>query len=407
MKIRMFVARLLYSLLILVLLTHSSPSRANSITPHFLSFGSGVARHYSNVSGKTPTVLFSFTCQRQSCPQGTEPEALIQASDGNFYGAAFGGGSSSAGTIFKLTPNGVFTLLFDFNGSNGAEPGFSLVEARDGTLWGSTFLGGQFGKGEIFKMNKDGSGFTVVHSFPSSDAEFFFKVTLISGKDGNIYGSSPGGGNHLCGGYGCGTIFRINLKTGRFVTLHVLDGKNDGANPSGMVQASDGNFYGVATGNQSSSLFRFTPIGKYGVVITFPSGDYAYSNGSVAGGGGVIQASTGSLFGLLYGAQGKPHLYETALDGKGFHVFPPISALQFSVELSTLLQTTDGTLWLTSYGVSQGDNGSIVQLSPQDGSLIQNIRFNGIDGSRPAAALIQGVDGKLFGTTLFDNVFSL
>jgi uncharacterized repeat protein (TIGR03803 family) len=361
----------------------------------------------AHASGLQPVPLFTFSCQGQSCPQGTGPQALIQASDGNFYGATVGGGSKSAGTIFKLTPSGEFTLLFSFNGTNGFRPGFSLVEAKNGTLWGATFLGGQFGRGDVFTINEDGTGFAVVHSFPASGPEFFFNVSLIAGKDGNIYGSSPGGGNNLCQGYGCGTIFRINPQTNAFKTIHILNGKSDGGNPSGLIQASDGSFYGVATGNESSSLFRVSPSGAYEIVRRFPSGDYAYVDGSQAGGGGVIQASTGRLFGVLAGAGAKPHLYEMALDGSGFHVFPGISILQSSAQLSTLLQATDGTLWLTSYGAPQGDNGSIVQLSPQDGLLLQNIPFDGADGSRPAAALIQGVDGRLYSTTFFDNVFSL
>jgi uncharacterized repeat protein (TIGR03803 family) len=361
----------------------------------------------AHASGLRPVPLFTFSCQGQSCPQGTGPQALIQASNGNFYGATVGGGSNSAGTIFKLTPSGEFTLLFSFNGTNGFRPGFSLVEAKNGTLWGATFLGGQFGHGDVFTINEDGTGFAIVHSFPASGAEFFFNVSLIAGKDGNIYGSSPGGGNNLCQGYGCGTIFRINPETNAFKTIHILNGNSDGGNPSGLIQASDGNFYGVATGNESSSLFRVSPSGTYKIMRRFPSGDYAYVDGSQAGGGGVIQASTGKLFGVLAGAGAKPHLYEMALDGSGFHVFPGISILQSSAQLSTLLQATDGTLWLTSYGAPQGDNGSIVQLSPQDGLLLQNIPFDGADGSRPAAALIQGVDGRLYSTTFFDNVFSL
>ena len=361
----------------------------------------------THASDLQPVPLFTFSCQGQSCPQGTGPQALIQASDGNFYGATVGGGSNSAGTIFKLTPSGEFTLLFSFNGTNGVRPGFSLVEAKNGTLWGATFLGGQFGRGEVFTINEDGTGFAVVHSFPNSGPEFFFNVSLIAGKDGNIYGSSPGGGNQLCQGYGCGTIFRINPETNAFKTVHILNGKSDGGNPSGLIQASDGSFYGIATGNESSSLFRVSPSGTYKILRSFPSGDYAYADGSQAGGGGVIQASTGKLFGVLAGAGAKPHLYEIALDGSGFHVFPGISILQSSTQLSTLLEATDRTLWLTSYGAPQGDNGSIVQLSPLDGLLLQNIPFDGADGSRPAAALIQGVDGRLYSTTFFDNVFSL
>ena len=156
------------------------------------------------------TQLFAFACQGGSCLLGSAPQALLQGVDGNFYGVSSKGGSGGVGTIFQLTPGGQVTSLFSFNGTNGSGPGFSLVEAKNGTLWGTTAGGGQFNRGVVFRINKNGSGFQVVHNFPAKNAEFFFGVSLVAGKDGNIYGSSPGGGILKCGGYGCGTIFRIN-----------------------------------------------------------------------------------------------------------------------------------------------------------------------------------------------------
>ena len=89
------------------------------------------------------------------------------------------------------------------------------------------------------------------------------------------------------------------------------------------------------------------------------------------------------------------------LDGSSLQVFPQIPALESSASLSNLLQASDGTLWLTNSktGINNNDNGSVVQLSAQDGSLLQNIKFTGANGSIPTAPLIRGADGRLYGTT--------
>jgi len=93
-------------------------------------------------------------------------------------------------------------------------------------------------------------------------------------------------------------------------------------------------------------------------------------------------------------------LFEIALDGSGLQAFPEISALQNSITLSKLLQTADGNLWLAQAAIL-GQNGAIMSLSSRSGLLLQNIPFNLADGSGPMAPLVQGVDGNLYGTTLF------
>jgi len=354
-------------------------------------------------TGAQPTLLAALACtdnRDQNCPQGSNPEALIQASDGNFYGAANRGGSQNLGAIFKVTPGGQLTLLFSFAQTNGALPGATLVEAPDGTLWGTTFDGGKFGLGVIFKINKDGTGFRVVQNLPQTFATaFYFGETLIVGKDGNLYGSTIGGGTFdqvLCP-YGCGTFFRINPTTGAAKVLHLLS-PSEGSGPSGLIQATDGNFYGA----NSAGVFRITPAGGYQIIAKLPG--FVYIASTDGGSVGVIQASNGNLFGVLQNDQAEPALYELALDGSGLQVFPGIAPLQFSEAISDLLQAADGSLWLTSYGASTGDPGSLVQLSAQDGSLLQNIPFDTTDGDKPAAHLIQGRDKNLYGTTKFGGV---
>jgi len=320
--------------------------------------------------GQQPNQLYAFKCTRSGCPNGFNPGALIEASDGNFYGIAQGdGGLSGQGTIFKLTPSGKFTRLLILFNPQGALP--TLVEAGDGNLYG--VLAGY--QGSIFKVSKSGKGFQVVFTFTDIDES----ASLTLGKDGNLYGSTAfGGAKNVCSQVGCGTIFSLNLKTGVFTTLYELNGTSDGRQPSGLIQASDGNFYGTTLNN----VFRVTPTGTFTVVTQLPADDGAF--------GGVIQAANGTLYGMLNGAG--PHLFSLEVDGSGFNVFPAIPRLNQQIEfLSTLLQPADGNLWFTTFASAGSD--AIVSLSPNDSSLLQNILFPVI-----ASPLIQATNGKLYGT---------
>jgi len=68
---------------------------------------------------KTLVTLYSF-CVQSNCTDGWNPDSLIQASDGNFYGTTFHGGPNGSGEAFKITPDGVLTVLYGF--SNGQQP---------------------------------------------------------------------------------------------------------------------------------------------------------------------------------------------------------------------------------------------------------------------------------------------
>src|SRR6185503_9449182 len=92
--------------------------------------------------------------------------ALIQASDGNFYGTTFAGGSFGKGTAFKMTAAGVVTLLHTFTGgADGESPFAALFQANDGNFYGTTYSGGAGGKGTIFRISADGSTFVTLYAF--------------------------------------------------------------------------------------------------------------------------------------------------------------------------------------------------------------------------------------------------
>src|ERR1700722_14670772 len=163
----------------------------------------------------TESTLYSFT----GGGDGAYPSALIQGSDGNFYGTTTFGGNAvisgschqgiGCGTIFRSTPSGGLTVLYIFTGGNdGAYPG-----------------------------------------------------PLVQGGDGNFYGAAVFGGSGACEDnsnavVGCGTIFQIT-PSGNFMVLYSFGGGIDGSYPNSLIQGSDGNFYGTTVG----TIFRMTPSG--------------------------------------------------------------------------------------------------------------------------------------------------
>ena len=198
------------------------------------------------------TTLHSFCSDVQSnCRDGANPEAaLVQASKGDFYGTTYNGGANGfaneiAGTVFKITPSGTFATLYNFCSlsgcTDGSGPSAALVEGTDGNFYGTTAEGGSYGDGTVFKITPDGA-LTTLYSFCSqancTDGEHPF-AALVQGTDGNFYGTA-----YLGGANGYGTIFNIT-PSGALTTLHSFD-STDGAYPyAGLLQASNGAFYGT------------------------------------------------------------------------------------------------------------------------------------------------------------------
>jgi uncharacterized repeat protein (TIGR03803 family) len=361
-----------------------------------------VSKNLHAQSGYTFKHLRSF-----SGANGLGPEAaLIEGSDGNFYGTTSGEygytdaqpNAATNGTVFRVTPEGKVTTLHVFAGENGSHPEAPLVQMPNGLLYGST-SGGFSGFPTIFRIATNGTGFTtLVHG---SVVEGQTNITLVAGNDGNLYGTDRQGGT-----IADGCIFRLTPE-GVPTIIYSFRGSPDGEFPNGpLYQGTDGKFYGTTGGGGpqlQGTIFRISPAGAYESL-------YSLSGADGSGPNGLVQAADGNLYGACRQG-GNPNyppsgtVFRVTTEGKftklldlgyGFGEFPPRSV----DPQSNLIVGPDGALYGT--GVQGGEtgtaNGGVYRVG-LDGSYNAVYAFDGTNGSGPFGSLLLAGDGSFYGTT--------
>jgi uncharacterized repeat protein (TIGR03803 family) len=253
-----------------------------------------------NANG-TISTLHSFSGADGKYPVG----GLTLGSDGNFYGTTKGiiVRGTSYGNVFKITPTGVFTVLHAFSNTDGANPAGPLVLGTNGNLYGTTTAGGTNGGGTVFMITTGGT-LTTLHNFnPSSaDGDGSSPVgALVQAADGNFYGTALLGGP-TCNGdvVDLGTIFLISPGGRTFQTVYdFCTAGGQGSNPdTGLVLGADGNFYGGASGIllsspvENATLFEITPKGVLTTLYNF-----SYSTNLT-----LMQATNGTFYGTATGS---------------------------------------------------------------------------------------------------------
>jgi uncharacterized repeat protein (TIGR03803 family) len=227
--------------------------------------------------------------------EGAIPTAgLVQGSDGNFYGTTVSGGAHYRGTVFKITSSGTLTTLHSFGDSSGdgAGPAAGLVQGTDGNFYGTTASGGTSYQGTVFRITPAGV-VTVLHSFSASTTEGAAPVARVAqGSDGKFYGTTAIGGMHYQG-----TVFNVD-STGNLTTMHSFSGSpNEGAGPlAGLALGSDGNFYGTTAAggaHYQGTIFKITSTGNLTTLHSF-SGSPTEGTGPVAG---LVQGSDSNFYG--------------------------------------------------------------------------------------------------------------
>jgi uncharacterized repeat protein (TIGR03803 family) len=315
---------------------------------------------------------------------------LIQGSDGDFYGTTLAGGAGNAGTIFKVAPDGTEVLFYSFS----ALPYAGLVQGSDGNIYGTTASGGSAGHGTVFKIAPSGME-TVVYSFPAGSSDPY--TGLIQGSEGNFYGTTGAGGAS-----DDGTVFKIT-PSGTETVLHTFPKVgSDGQTPyAGLIQGSDGNFYGTTYfggGHGLGTVFKVTPSGTETILYSFAGGSDGANPYA-----GVIQGSDGNFYGTTYtgGAGGVGTVFKLTPGGTEtvLYSFAGGSSDGANPEAG-LTQAGDGNLYGATYLGGAAGFGTVFMITPSGTESIMHTFAGGSsDGANPSANLVLGSDGNLYGST--------
>lgn len=341
--------------------------------------------------------IYSFTNHSPANPYA----ALTLGPDGNFYGSTSGGGSAGAGTVFRITTSGSFTLLASFAYTNGAQPQGRLALGPDGEFYGTTSGGGNGrngGYGTVFRITTNGL-LTTLFQFTGTNGSTP-EAGLTLGPDGNFYGTTfSGNPTTTQPGDGNGTVFRITTN-GSLTTLFQFT--TNGANPeAGLRLGPDGNFYGTTSQggrDDSGTVFRITTNGALTTLVNFnynttgahPYGDLApgldgnfygttsYSGIPGTGGGTVFRITTNGILTTLTN-------------------FPGVNLPDGALALGP-----DGNFYGTTFYGGIGFNngyGTVFRVTT-NGALTTLARFANTNGANPYAGLTLGPDGNFYGTTV-------
>lgn len=386
-----------------------------------------VALSFPTVAAGQLTTLYTFA----GPPDGASPQAaLISDASGNLYGTTIWGGIVNAnnangnGTVFKLTPNGngtySETVLYKFTGGNdGGFPSAALIADASGNLYGTTEYGGASGNGTVFKLTPAGVE-TVLYSFKGQPDGSRPLAGLIFGAGGNLYGTTEFGGSS-----NDGTVFMVTM-AGAEIVLYNFVGGTDGQFPVASLLQVGGNLFGTtqlggsvgggvcgAVGLGCGTVFELTPSGptRYTetVLYRFSGGDGADPvSGVVSDAAGNLYGTTslggnscppwscGTVFRLAPGANGtysEAVLYAFKGTG-GDGVIPKGGVIADAV----------GNLYGTTYWGGTNGDGSVFKLAPSaTPPWTETVLASFVDGGpgNPAAGLFSDGQGNFYGTTLY------
>src|ERR1017187_2297884 len=367
-----------------------------------LAIAAGPVMHYARAD-VTLTTIHTFDDFNNI--DGTSPSSLVQGSDGNFYGTTFKGGAYSKGTVFKMTPAGMFTTLHSFTGGDDGGYGGILRRGKDGDLYGATGsdigVGGTI-YGTVFRITTQGT-LTTLYTFSGGD-DGTAPADLIQGTDGDFHGTTQifpsGSGEEFLG-----TVFKLT-PDGVLTNLYSFTGGSDGFGPGSLVQGKDGNFYGATAGGgyvgdtSYGTVFSITPQGTLTTLYTFTGGDdgaYPFLEGLEQGGDGNFYGATTDTGDPSYGT-----VFRITTQGTLTTLYTFTGGVDGSSS-DGLMQLSDGSFYGTTYGVTgtTDDSGTVFKLTTA-GTLTTLYQFCGVlnclDGSHPVA-LTLGNDGSLYGMT--------
>ncbi len=297
------------------------------------TYGMGTIFSYNTETGALE-MKFSF----EGGAQGYGSRGgLVLANNSLLYGTTTFGGNNDIGIIYSFnSSNGVYTKVFDFNGSNGSLPHNRLLKASNGILYGMTYNGGAYNKGTLFSFSPTNNIFNKILDFDGTTTGGNPFGNLIQASNGLIYGMTTSGGQA-----NDGVIFTLNTNTEIFSVIEDFIFSSGRLPYGGLLQTSDGYFWGttlIGGTYDAGVIFRFNPFYNiFEVTVNlspsfghFPNGDLIeHSNGRLYGltqTGGI--ADKGVLFSV---DKNYPHTYSIEHEFDGINDGgEPLGSLAFS-----------------------------------------------------------------------------
>jgi uncharacterized repeat protein (TIGR03803 family) len=352
---------------------------------------------------------------------GAQPGSLVQGLDGNLYGTTGVGGTYQWGTVFQVTPAGSLTTLWSFckvkDCPDGQNPG-GLMLGEDGNFYGGTAYGGTHSGGTIFRITTAGVRSTVYNFCAQANcSDGAISSGLVQSAAGTFFGTTLQGGNAGSDG----TIFR-SAGAHTVTTLHTFCSRAncaDGGYPSGLIQAANGNFYGTTSIGGSSNqyeiygtIFRMAPNGTFSTLYQFCS--QANCTDGYGPEAGLVQGSDGNFFGVTPFGGNPPNCYGGGC-GTVFRITQEgnlttlytfcsqVGCTDGGAPIGGLIEANDGNFYSTTEWDGFNSAGTIFRITAQ-GTLTTLYNFCAsmpcTDGSNPRATLVQHTNGKIYGTTI-------
>ncbi len=325
--------------------------------------------------------------------------SLTLATDGKFYGMTFNGGANDAGIIFSFDPaTADYSILYDFDGSNGARPSGSLIQAKDGKLYGMTTFGGWTGDGVIFSFDPSSLTYTKLFDF-DNDNGARPSGSLLQTDDGKMYGMTAEGGVE-----GLGVIFSFDPVSLNVTKLNDFDMVNGAIPLASLIAGGDGLLYGMCAnggGAQAGVIFAFNPNKLTFAKLKdfdFGSGAYPYGN--------LLKGADGKFYGMTYkgGDNNSGVLFSFDNTSNTYTKLNDFDGTNGADPFGSLVQTADGKIYgMTSDGGSL-NAGVIFSYDPNSSGYNKIKDFTCTDGKSPYSNMVMANDGKFYGTTFEGGV---
>jgi uncharacterized repeat protein (TIGR03803 family) len=252
--------------------------------------------------------------------------------------------------------------------------------------------------------------FKVLHTFHGAPKDGYGpggQGALVRDATGNLYGTTGGGGRGACGGYTCGTAFKLD-KSGKQVWLHSFNGKNGMGPHAGLLQDSVGNLYGttdlggyVPCKEDSlgcGTLFKLDKTGRETVLYKFKGKPDGWAADSP-----VVMDAAGNVYGTTEngGSFESGTIFKVDKSGEETVLYSFTGGSDGCFPIGVILDSGGNLYGVTAFGgsgfCSNGDG--VVFKIDTAGEFGVLHTFGGSDGRDPDGLLLLDAKGDLYGTT--------